>query len=1192
VVVVVWRVLLLLLIAVSPVVAANDHLEDNQRHVFPGGIFLTGDSTGHELDCVDESPLPAPPFGQESCYCKAGGGLCCKDAGATERCTGGGGGGGGVTSISQGTGMSFSVNPITSTGTINLATPVAVTNGGTGLSTTALNDVLVGTAANTFSNELLPSCSSTSSILQYNNATQVFSCATTYPYSSLTGAPTTIGFDKITTGTNTTAAMTVGAGATLDAASTGTILDAILSGGQTVMQRNFEVSVAGAGIGGITANQAGTGDAFIAITTNGATNNAYLDQQQGSGGWSLGNPSTSTNGSIWDISNNTSPGTRNVLSCSATGPVCNLPVNWTVQSGATLGFTGTGVVNADQLTGTAVSATAPTNTQILIANATPTWQPETMSGDVTITNAGVTTIGKINGVAIPMPLLNTTLFSDVTAAAPVRGDLITAQTATPTWTRLAKGTTNQILDMTATDPAWVSVSQDASNAAGVWTNTGINGVSCLSGGDCLPQYLLLAGRSGGQSAHGGTAAADSLTLTGTANGSPTIGSTVDISGTSRFDGTYLTSTDSRTTFYANNSGVGSSSGNPIVTDSQLVELFRGTTFVGASGVIRGLSPRHFNGTTNGAKFVFTGNPNSVGSVEMFTEDSDYWNQQNTSITTGPFTAYGDGRRFNIDATTGNSPTFTINNGLAHAINSGVNTQGMQFTTTGTGTPTGTVQEFDGMELGGFAACQTPWTITQFTGQYQTSPGGTCTVTNETGMDLNLTQGVTRISTISRDAGTTMRHAGAVRLGDIAAPTHPLEITTSSSGTDIEREDATASITGTITGLNMYPGGLSIGSGGVVQSVIGGSGTWTMTANPGAFGAANLFTFTPTAKTANGTAITTKGVGGLVVTPTFQGDGATLTMQSLIDDALTGVYFNPVFNVINAGTVTADTVTALHTEGTISAGATVTNWTPIKIDAPTVTGTATNETAMNIGALTGGTATGISIGALNGSTSSTGISIGALASTTSTGISSTIASGASKLFINSTGTAASEILGPITTGSNTVPNAQLEVDQSINNNALRLEWATTTTTGPSRRVYAAHASCPASATTNLDFSLTANAPNDAPCPTSTVCEVESTVVCHCTSGTACTGDGGAALLSHWLVKNSAGTIAQIGSTASGFILGQSVASLTSTFISSGATFITSITQSIPASPTLREAVVMPANSAMECNVVHTITVTGT
>jgi hypothetical protein len=40
----------------------------------------------------------------------------------------------------------------------------------------------------------------------------------------------------------------------------------------------------------------------------------------------------------------------------------------------------------------------------------------------------------------------------------VRGDIITGQGASPTWTRLAKGTANQVLSMdgTATDVAWVT----------------------------------------------------------------------------------------------------------------------------------------------------------------------------------------------------------------------------------------------------------------------------------------------------------------------------------------------------------------------------------------------------------------------------------------------------------------------------------------------------------------------------------------------------------------------------------------------------------------------------------------------------------------------------------------------------------------------------------------------------------------
>jgi hypothetical protein len=54
------------------------------------------------------------------------------------------GGGGGITSLSQGTGMSFSTNPITTSGTINLSVPVAPANGGTGVVSPTLYGTLVG----------------------------------------------------------------------------------------------------------------------------------------------------------------------------------------------------------------------------------------------------------------------------------------------------------------------------------------------------------------------------------------------------------------------------------------------------------------------------------------------------------------------------------------------------------------------------------------------------------------------------------------------------------------------------------------------------------------------------------------------------------------------------------------------------------------------------------------------------------------------------------------------------------------------------------------------------------------------------------------------------------------------------------------------------------------------------------------
>ncbi|MFA5379480.1 MAG: LamG-like jellyroll fold domain-containing protein [Dehalococcoidia bacterium] len=54
---------------------------------------------------------------------------------------------------------------------------------------------------------------------------------------------------------------------------------------------------------------------------------------------------------------------------------------------------------------------------------------------------------------------------DTTAAAVVRGDIIIGSGATPKWTRLAKGTANQVLTMGADEPAWAAAGAGYAPAA-------------------------------------------------------------------------------------------------------------------------------------------------------------------------------------------------------------------------------------------------------------------------------------------------------------------------------------------------------------------------------------------------------------------------------------------------------------------------------------------------------------------------------------------------------------------------------------------------------------------------------------------------------------------------------------------------------------------------------------------------------
>jgi hypothetical protein len=110
----------------------------------------------------------------------------------------------------------------------------------------------------------------------------------------------------------------------------------------------------------------------------------------------------------------------------------------------------------------------------------------------------------------PHDLLDGVIDQDTLIGTVVRGDLIVGN-STPKWGRFAKGASGTILQMGANDPAWVALS----------TITHASWGSQLA--DDHTQYALLAGRSGGQTLAGGTAAGDDIGLYGTTNGTPTTG---------------------------------------------------------------------------------------------------------------------------------------------------------------------------------------------------------------------------------------------------------------------------------------------------------------------------------------------------------------------------------------------------------------------------------------------------------------------------------------------------------------------------------------------------------------------------------------------------------------------------------------------------------------------------------------------
>ena len=60
---------------------------------------------------------------------------------------------------------------------------------------------------------------------------------------------------------------------------------------------------------------------------------------------------------------------------------------------------------------------------------------------------------------------------DTTAGTVARGDIITGQGATPTWSRLAKGNQNQALLMGANEPGWATLTLAGAQFANQGTTT-------------------------------------------------------------------------------------------------------------------------------------------------------------------------------------------------------------------------------------------------------------------------------------------------------------------------------------------------------------------------------------------------------------------------------------------------------------------------------------------------------------------------------------------------------------------------------------------------------------------------------------------------------------------------------------------------------------------------------------------------
>lgn len=88
------------------------------------------------------------------------------------------------------------------------------------------------------------------------------------------------------------------------------------------------------------------------------------------------------------------------------------------------------------------------------------------NGTVTDSGGGIATVTNSGGGGSPHDLLDGSTHQDTTAGTVVRGDLVTGQGATPTWTRLALGADNAVLSSDGTDVGYETLTSLLDSAFG------------------------------------------------------------------------------------------------------------------------------------------------------------------------------------------------------------------------------------------------------------------------------------------------------------------------------------------------------------------------------------------------------------------------------------------------------------------------------------------------------------------------------------------------------------------------------------------------------------------------------------------------------------------------------------------------------------------------------------------------------
>ncbi len=308
-------------------------------------------------------------------------------------------------------------------GSIEFQNALAHNYGGTGVTTAPDDNLLVGSGT-AWAQKALSDCDDASgNHLNYDTTTNAFSCGT----SASVGVSGTANTIAKFTGTSA-----VGNSSITD---NGTVVSTALplvTGSAPAQSGQIRLDN-GAAV--VARNATGTGD--VAMMSLDTTNRVVLNAAN----FRVATSSITPAGTTFDIGSST------------------YPFRYIYFSGAS----GTPGTNNFQLTGTSTGGTrtitAPDANSIIPQAYTCTNQVATaLSGATGATTCTTVTSAYTTGTFSPSAhnILSAS-HGDTTTGSATRGDIITAQGASPTWTRLAKGTQYTVLQMGADEPTWGTI---------------------------------------------------------------------------------------------------------------------------------------------------------------------------------------------------------------------------------------------------------------------------------------------------------------------------------------------------------------------------------------------------------------------------------------------------------------------------------------------------------------------------------------------------------------------------------------------------------------------------------------------------------------------------------------------------------------------------------------------------------------